>query len=412
MRNTGNNPHTDGENAQIPVPELFFRFHCVLHHHGGMMLRVPGILFITDPYIEHLLEGVVDFAREHRWALNAMMRRSGRFPESVRPDGIIATIEHDDTALRLARFRCPVVQILRIRKETRYPLVIPDYAALGETGARHLLTLGRPHFAFYRRFDATDSNAVRDGFLRTMSHAVCAVTMLDFPHSKTRKSISEKDWETRLARRLTELPKPCAIMAEDDRCGAQIIRLALDAGLRVPEDVAVMGCDNHQPDVNLSPVPLTSVDSNLRGIGYAAAELLQRLMSGTPSPNAPIVVGPHGIIERASTAAFVCTDKRIAATVRRIRRDFAEPLTVSMLAREAAMSIRALQTGFKAATGNSLRDELIRCRLACAERLLEDTDLKIQAVAVECGLGDAKSLTRFFHQKHQQTPNAYRQAFR
>lgn len=376
------------------------------------MLHVPSILFITDPYIEHLLEGVVDFAREQRWALNAMMRRSGRFPEGVRPDGIIATIEHDDTARRLARFRCPVVQILRIRDEVRYPLVIPDYAALGETGARHLLTLGRPHFAFYRRFNAADSNAVRDGFLRTMRDADCEVTRLDFPHETPRKAISEKEWELRLAKKLHALPKPCAIMAEDDRCGAQIIRLALDAGLRVPEDVAVIGCDNHQPDVNLSPVPLTSVDSNLRGMGYAAADLLQRLMSGRPAPAAPVVIAPHGVIERTSTAAFVCADKRIAATVRRIRRDFAEPLAVGTLAREAAMSVRALQTGFKAATSHSLRDELIRCRLTCAERLLEDTDLKIQAVAIECGLGDAKSLTRFFHQKHQLTPNAYRQAFR
>jgi LacI family transcriptional regulator len=341
-----------------------------------------------------------------------MMRRSGRFPEGVRPDGIIATIEHDDTARRLARFRCPVVQILRIRDEVRYPLVIPDYAALGETGARHLLTLGRPHFAFYRRFSAADSNAVRDGFLRTMGDADCEVTRLDFPHETSRKGISEKEWELRLAKKLHALPKPCAIMAEDDRCGAQIIRLALDAGLRVPEDVAIIGCDNHQPDVNLSPVPLTSVDSNLRGMGYAAAELLQRLMSGSPAPASPVIITPHGVIDRTSTAAFVCTDKRIAATVRRIRRGFAEPLAVGALAREAAMSVRALQTGFKAATGHSLRDELIRCRLTCAERLLEDTDLKIQAVAIECGLGDAKSLTRFFHQKHQRTPNAYRQAYR
>ena len=374
----------------------------------AMMKDVPSILFITDPYIEHLLEGVVDFAREHRWALNAMMRRSGRFPEGVRPDGIIATIEHDDTARRLARFRCPVVQILRIRKSTWYPLVIPDYDALGVTGARHLLTLGRPHFAFYRRFDAGDSDAVRDGFLRTMRAAGCEVSMLDFPHSMPRKDSSEKIWELRLAKELSALPKPCAIMAEDDRCGAQLIRLALDVGLRVPQDIAVAGCDNHQPDVNLSPVPLTSVDSNLRGIGYAAADLLQQILSGAPPPSAPTVITPHGVIERESTAAFVCADTRIAATVRRIRSDFAEPITVSTLAREAAMSVRALQTGFKAATGHSLRDELIRCRLDRAEQLLENTALKIQAVAIECGLGDAKSLTRFFHQRHHQTPNTFR----
>jgi len=78
----------------------------------AMMKAVPSILFITDPYIEHLLEGVVDFAREHRWALNALMRRSGRFPEGVRPDGIIATIvwtQGTDTFRSAVSFRSAVL---------------------------------------------------------------------------------------------------------------------------------------------------------------------------------------------------------------------------------------------------------------------------------------------------------------
>ncbi len=385
---------------------------CAHDKPDGILARVPSILFITNPYIEPLLEGVVDFAREQRWALNALMRRSGRFPEGAQPDGIIATLEHNDVARRVARFRCSVVQILRIRGACRHPLVIPDYPALGDAGARHLLTLGRPHFAFYRRFDAVDSNAVRDGFLRTMRAEGFPVTVLDFPAARSRGSALESDWERVLAGRLRALPKPCAIMAEDDRCGAQLIRLALESSLRVPEEIAVVGCDNHSPDVDLSPIPLSSVDSNLRGLGYTAAALLHELMNGAKPPANPLVVPPNGVIARASSAAFACADQRIAATVLRIRRYFAEPLTVAQIAREAGMSVRALQDKFKATVGHSVRDELSRCRIQCAEKLLETTDLKIQAVAIECGLGDAKSLTRFFHQHHRQTPNAYRIATR
>ena len=379
------------------------------------------VLFVTDPYLEPLLEGAVQFAREHGWLLESGMRRSGRFISMLEPDGILATFEFAETVDRLLRYQCPVVQMLHIRDDprVRYPTVIPHYEALGVLGARHLLQMGCPHLAFYRRFESPDSNAIRAGFETTMRAAHREVHRLDYPDeypgqptSGCNARVPLNEWEARLADKLRRLPKPCAIMAEDDRFGAQLIRIALASGLRVPQDIAVLGCDNQHPEVDLAPVPLSSVDSNLRGVGYLAAELLQRLMNGSPPPASPLVAMPHAVVARESTASFVCNDARVAAVVCRIRRDFAEPLSVTGLARDAGMSVRSLQSAFKDAVGHSLRDEIIRCRLERAEQLLEDTDLKLSAVAVESGLGDARSLTRFFHLKHHQTPHTFRQIAR
>ena len=382
--------------------------------------RVKNVLFVSDPYIEPLLDGIVRFAREHDWALRSLMRRNGKFPSLTKPDGIVATIEQAAVLKRLGGLRCPVVQMLDIRNDSRlrYPVVMPDYAALGTLGAQYLLRLGRPHFAFYRRFDFPDSNAIRDGFERALQAHKCAVIRLDYPseypglRSGIGEIIPDAQWERALTAKLRKLPKPCAIMAEDDRWGTQLIRLALHSGLRVPQDIAVLGCDNHHPEVDLARVPMSSVDANLSGDGYAAAELLDRLMHGARVPAGPVIVPPLDVVARDSTATFVCDDPRLAAVVCRIRRDYAEPLTIGTLAREAGMSTRSLQVAFRASVGHAVREEINHCRMQRAAKLLEDTDLKLAAVAVESGFKEARSLGRIFQHEHGQTPHGFRLAAR
>src|SRR6478609_5859191 len=108
---------------------------------------MPTVIFATCPYLEPLLDGVADFARTHGWSLVSSMRRTGRFPQNVTPDAILATIGEPELAQKLGEFSCPIVQMLTTRTANAmglsYPVVIPDYRALGELGARHLLSLGR-----------------------------------------------------------------------------------------------------------------------------------------------------------------------------------------------------------------------------------------------------------------------------
>jgi LacI family transcriptional regulator len=378
---------------------------------------MPTVVFATNPYLEPLLDGAAEFARAHDWNFVTSMRRTGQFPVLIKPDAILATIVGDELAKRLAGFSCPIVQMLKTGAGARlpYPVVMADYRALGELGARHLLSLGRPHLGFYRRFSSPDSTAIRDGFEQAMAVAGRTVQRLDFPEEYPGaieggpgQTISEAEWHERLGARLAVMTKPCAIMAEDDRFGIALVQLALKLGLRVPQEVAVLGCDNLLADVRLSPVPLSSVDANLESVGYQAAQLVQNLLEGGTVPDGPVIVPPRGLVARESTAMYVCEDARIAGVVCRIRTQFREPLPISQLAREAGISVRLLQAGFKAVTGRSVRDELNRCRMECAERLLGETDLKVAAIAAESGFGDAKSLARFFHLKHDITPVAFR----
>jgi transcriptional regulator GlxA family with amidase domain len=88
------------------------------------------------------------------------------------------------------------------------------------------------------------------------------------------------------------------------------------------------------------------------------------------------------------------------------------PLTVADLAGHAFCSERSFLRRFRAETGTSPLRWLHAQRVGRARRLLEETDLPVEAVAAQCGFGTAVSLREHFRRATATTPTAYRRAFR
>ncbi len=89
-----------------------------------------------------------------------------------------------------------------------------------------------------------------------------------------------------------------------------------------------------------------------------------------------------------------------------------EPLSVELLAHRAAMSTRTFARHFGATVGATPHQWILQQRLVLAQRLLETTDLPVDRVAEECGLGTATNLRMRFQQSIGTTPTAYRRTFR
>ncbi|AQZ61498.1 AraC family transcriptional regulator [[Actinomadura] parvosata subsp. kistnae] len=87
------------------------------------------------------------------------------------------------------------------------------------------------------------------------------------------------------------------------------------------------------------------------------------------------------------------------------------PLTVAELARQAGLSPRTLARRFHEATGTTPLRWLHAQRLARARQLLESTDLPVDRVGEECGLGSAGNLRHHFIRAVGVTPTEYRRAF-
>jgi transcriptional regulator GlxA family with amidase domain len=88
------------------------------------------------------------------------------------------------------------------------------------------------------------------------------------------------------------------------------------------------------------------------------------------------------------------------------------PIRMSELAGAAGMSVRTFTRRFRAETGESPTAWLIRQRVWHAQRLLETTDLSVDAVADRAGLGSAASLRAHLRTVAGVSPTAYRRTFR
>ncbi len=95
-------------------------------------------------------------------------------------------------------------------------------------------------------------------------------------------------------------PRPDGVFCYNDPVAAGAIKAILEAGLRVPEDIAIVGAGNvHYSD--LLRVPLSTVDQSSTAIGETAAELLSACMQSKTPPSPKRIFIPPRLVVRDSS---------------------------------------------------------------------------------------------------------------
>ncbi|MBK1883912.1 substrate-binding domain-containing protein [Luteolibacter pohnpeiensis] len=288
-------------------------------------------------------------------------------------------------------------------------VVEPDYEQAAQDAARHLLSLGLFNHAFLRSRSLPESKRLRSVFQKEI-FPLNRVEMIDPDDDagfSDRPTPPREQRVSRLVRMLGQMAKPVGVFADDDQLALDLMLACELMGLRVPQEVAILGCGNSQIEVAMAPSPLSSVDLNWRRVGRAGARVLSEMMEGRAASE-PVKVGPLGVFARASTATMVTSNPMITRAIVHIRQHFAENLKSSELAKIAGMTERAFRAEFRCLVGHSPRTEIFKSRLAAANRLLRDTDLKLDAIALESGFGNARKLCEIFAQTYQLTPNSWR----
>ena len=128
-----------------------------------------------------------------------------------------------------------------------------------------------------------------------------------------------------------------------------------------------------------------------------------------------IVVAPHrdgGQAQFVDAPLPAIDDRGLAPTRAWALGHLHEPLTVAGMARHAGVSERTFARRFRAETGTTPLQWLLRQRVLQARRLLEATDLPVEDVAARAGFGTATSLRSHFRRATATTPLAYRHTFR
>ena len=285
----------------------------------------------------------------------------------------------------------------------------PDSHKAGRLAAEHLLERGFRQFAFCGYPAENWSRRREEGFCQRIQEAGFQCNVF-----QPRRS-ARLPWHRELATVtawLESLPKPAGVLACNDVRGRQLIEASVFFGLRVPNDVAVIGIDQDHLLTEFSNPPLSSVAFDAERGGYEAAELLSELMAGRITQQKHILVEPLGVIARTSTDVIAVEDRDVAAALIFIRDNSRRPIGVHDVVKRFAISRRALEVRFRHSLGRSIRAEIERVRLNWAKQLLTETNLPLGKIAQHTGFSSLSYLSKVFHRAAGMTLAQYRRDHR
>lgn len=324
-------------------------------------------------------------------------------------DGVIARIGFAELAKRLRMMRLPVVNVSGIAlPRVTFPRVVPDQVAATWLAAEHLLERGFKHFAYFSLLGleyVADHQQAFAAALRLAGHQ-CQV------YAVQPQLGAEPDWNLdlkRLGKWLRSLPKPVAVFTWNSSSARELIYAAIQAGLAVPEEIAVLSGSDDDLFCEVVPVPISAVRLGADQIGYrAAAELDQMMCHPASEPPREVLVPPQGVVDRRSTDTLAIDDPSLAKALRFIRLRPEQPMQVSDVARHAGLCRRTLEQRFQQTLGRSPAVEIRRVRVNRAIELLQHTSLSVAAVAERSGFSSPEYMASVFRAQLGTTPLDYR----
>jgi LacI family transcriptional regulator len=292
------------------------------------------------------------------------------------------------------------------------PAVGIDNRTVVRRGLDHFLDRGFRQFAFcgYPRGRHAWMDVRADLFGQLVTEA--GLTCEFFNGTARRGKLTWEQDQQQLARWVRKLPKPIAVMACNDDRGLQVLDACRRAGVRVPDEVSVLGVDNDEFLCGLATPPLSSVDINVERIGYQAAELLDGMMRGKQPPAGPLLFPAGDVIARQSTDSVAIDDPELSAAVRYLRDHACEGIRMANVTEATGIERRTLERRMKALLGRSPKDELMKTQLDQAKRLLTGTELSIKAVSLRTGFANSRYFSQVFRARVGLAPGQFRQSMR
>ena len=375
--------------------------------------KIMVLLPVSDPLQAPILQGIADYARTKRWALQINPEMPGfgiRHLVGWPGDGVFALLGTKAEVAVARTLAVPVVNLSGAVRDTGLPRVMVDQEAMGRLAAEHLLACGFSRFGYYGLGDMWYSQQRKSGFVARLKQDGFECSVLE-PTIRFSARNPWYKWVDILDPWLKKLKPPVGLLAVHDYRAAVVVYACTRIGLRVPNDVAVVGVGNDVTTCEFAEIPLSSVSRNSQEVGRQAAALLDRLMAGQPPPPEDILVEPEGVVRRRSTDVFVgdLNDPEIAVATRFIHEHIGDPSLSTTMLGVVSISRRTLDLRFKKYLNCTPQEYIWQVRVDCSKRLLVRSDKpKLHQVAKACGFSGVRHFRTVFRRVTGMTPNEYR----
>jgi LacI family transcriptional regulator len=326
-------------------------------------------------------------------------------------DGIIAAINTPAEAACVEQLRVATVNISGTLAKSPIPRVSLDNGLVGRLAAEHLIERGFQEFAYFGLRSVAYSATRQGAFNARLETAGFKSVSLLMPPTYRGVGAHWREQQRRLVKWLTSLPTPIGLFAVTDYRARQVLDACRQVGLRVPQQVAVLGVDNEEVIcVHVQP-QLTSVARNNQQEGYHAAAMLDQLIQGNKIETEEDLIPPLGVVSRQSTETVAFKDARLCEAIEYLHKHIEDPIGVQELASHVGVSRRWMEYAFRDALGESPYQYIRNRRLKLAQHLLEEEPTaKIYQVARRTGFTSAKQLSMAFGQEFGQSPREYQRA--
>jgi DNA-binding LacI/PurR family transcriptional regulator len=262
---------------------------------------------IADPFVAEVVSGIEDVAKNHGYSVflsnsNADPERERQMVQTFaerRVDGIVVTSSRVGAMYMplLSQMMVPVVLINNQHPGAFIHSVMVENVDASRAATRHLVSLGHRRIAYLGDRYGYQSDTERFmGYRQALELAALPFQPELVVHGDGGSEGGEQAMSSLLA--LTQ--RPSAVFCYNDMSALGALRTIRVAGLRVPDDISVVGFDDLYVARYTNP-PLTTVRQPMRRMGLLAMESLLKLMAGQNSLETLVV--PAEFIMRESTAA-------------------------------------------------------------------------------------------------------------
>jgi len=290
------------------IEEMGYEASLVAQSLRNHQTNVIGVLVADlEPFSTELLKGVGDAIRGSGFEL-VVYSAGGRVGDHVgwerrylsRLSGTLVdgAVLVTPTVVGV-NYGAPVVAVDPHTGPAGQPTIDSDNVTGARLATEHLLALGHRRIAILGgRPDLQSAQLREQGYREAMAAAGAPIDA-----ALVRIGGYDPELSAEQAALLLALPdRPTAIFAANDVSAIATIGAARAAGLRVPEDLSIVGFDDIPEASQCSP-PLTTVKQPIREMGQRAVELLIRLIRGAEEPADSHIMLATALVERASTQA-------------------------------------------------------------------------------------------------------------
>ncbi len=193
-----------------------------------------------------------------------------------------------------------------------------------------------------------------------------------------------------------------------DPVAEAVLQEASVQGIRVPEDLAVVGVDDDPIICERTSPSLTSIGLDFEQGGFRCAQLLDERLKNPEVEDVRLTYGVTSVTRRVSTRRFQQSDQRVVKAITYIRRTACEGVTVPMVAAVMGLQRRMAEIVFRRVTGHSIHDEILMVRLEQVENLLRNPRQEIIPIAQLCGWKSPAALRAAFQAHYGKSMRAWR----